>query len=173
MSAGSPVRVPDVDGHRFCRYCNDSLPVAMFPSGRRRYICRKHIWLCITKPSKVRTMQDTRKKLLWLLWKRSWTDAKSVFSQDKVCIVQADIAAVVARLPASTDAGKMCVVPADPAAPLSKDNVELVHKTARRQLVHAFRDGGAAQYARDLAEICAAGSREATRPPRDCWTAAR
>ena len=159
--------MPDVDGQRYCRHCEATLPVTMFPGGRRKYICRKHVWLCITKPSKTRLMKDARKKMLWLIWKRAWTDAKSVFMQDRVCIVQADIEAAIALLPADVDAGAMCVVPADPTGPVSKENVELVHRNARRQLMRAYRTGGAAQYARHLVEICEAGhdAREATQEP--------
>ena len=41
--------VPDIDGQRWCRACQVKLPVSAFPTGKRRYLCRKHLWQRCTR----------------------------------------------------------------------------------------------------------------------------
>ena len=141
--------VPDLDGRRFCRHCNTTLPLASFPSGRRRYICRKHVWQCVTKPSKLKCMHDARKKRLWMLWKRCWTDAKTVFKQSRVMIVQSDIDALLGDLH-DRRVDQISILPVDPTRLLCKENLMIVDKLARRRLVQACREGGVQRYAGEL-----------------------
>jgi len=148
--------VPDLDGRRFCRYCNTTLPLASFPSGRRRYVCRKHVWQCITKPSKTRCLQDGNKKRLWVLWKRCWADARQTFGQTRVGIVQGDIDALLQDL--ELDAGdplldRISIIPVDPTRLLCKENAVVVETAARKQLVQACREGGADRYAFELSAM--------------------
>ena len=146
--------VPDLDGRRFCRHCNTTLPLASFPSGRRRYICRKHVWQCT---SKLKRIQPARKKKLWTLWKRCWIDAKTVFKQSRVMIVQSDIDALLEDLELDVDGDALLenisVLPVDPTRLLCKDNAMIVDKLSRRQLVQACREGGAARYALELSAM--------------------
>jgi hypothetical protein len=139
--------VPDLDGRRWCRHCSATLPLASFPAGRRRYICRKHVWQCVTKPSKTRCLQDPRKNRLWLLWKRCWTDARTVFKQARVGIVQGDIDALLRDV----NGDGVSVMPADPTRVLCTENAVLVQTPERPQLVRAWRAGGAEGYALELA----------------------
>ena len=37
--------VPDRNGVRFCRVCNEFLPIYAFPTGQRRYTCKTHLWM--------------------------------------------------------------------------------------------------------------------------------
>jgi len=141
--------VPDLDGRRFCRHCNTTLPLASFPSGRRRYICRKHVWQCVTKPSKLKCMHDARKKRLWMLWKRCWTDAKTVFKQSRVMIVQSDIDALLGDLH-DRRVDQISILPVDPTRLLCRENAMIVDKLARRRLVQACREGGVQRYAGEL-----------------------
>lgn len=141
--------VPDLDGRRFCRHCNATLPLASFPSGRRRYICRKHVWQCVTKPSKLKCVHDARKKRLWMLWKRCWTDAKTVFKQSRVMIVQSDIDALLGDLH-DRRVDQISILPVDPTRLLCRENAMIVDKLARRRLVQACREGGVQRYAGEL-----------------------
>ena len=103
MPATTLAPVPDLDGRRWCRHCDKTLPVALFPSGRRRYVCRKHVWQCVTKPSKIKSLQHGDKRRLGLLWRCCWTDARQTFKQARVGIVQGDIDALLQDL--ELDAG--------------------------------------------------------------------
>ena len=59
--------VPDLNNRRFCRACQTTLPVESFPLGKRRYLCKRHTWLRLNKPSKERVLADPLKKLHWVL----------------------------------------------------------------------------------------------------------
>jgi len=101
----------------------------------------------VTKPSKTRCLQDPRKNRLWLLWKRCWTDARTVFKQARVGIVQGDIDALLRDV----NGDGVSVMPADPTRVLCTENAVLVQTPERPQLVRAWRAGGAEGYALELA----------------------
>ena len=124
--------VPDLGNRRFCRACGKTLPVEAFPAGRRRYLCRRHMYLRVKKPSKERALADPRRKLLWALWKRCWGDARRVFGQE--CAVP----------PGGAESAE------NPTQPVSRANVVVVDRGARRGLLAAFRSGGAARYGEEL-----------------------
>ena len=68
--------VPDLDNRRYCRACECTLPLAAFPSGTRRFLCKRHIWERVQQPSKRRALANNKhKKQLWTMWKKCWTDA--------------------------------------------------------------------------------------------------
>ena len=90
--------VPDRDNLRFCRACQATLPVAAFPSGKRRYLCRRHTWERIKQPSKQRALADPRRRCLWVIWKRCWTDAKKAFGHTRIALQQRDIAQALSGL---------------------------------------------------------------------------
>ena len=47
----------------------------------------------------------------------------------------------------------IALMPSNPQHPLSRDNVVVVDKTARRVLLEAFREGGAAKYIDELGAL--------------------
>ena len=154
--------IPDMDGLRFCRACQALLPVELFPAGARRYICRRHLWERVQLPSKLRLMANPRKKLRWILWKRCWMDAKAIFGQPRISLLQNDIERILAkklqRLPDATEElpaelNKQSLMPADPARQLSRDNAVLVPSVVRKHLLKARRDGGRALYLETLAAL--------------------
>jgi len=117
MSAAVLPPVPDLDGRRFCHHFNTTLPLASFPSGRRRYICRKHVWQCVTKPSKSMCLKTWTR----MLWKRCWTDARQTFKQTRVGIVQGDIDALL-RDAGNENLDRVSILPVDPTRVLCKEN---------------------------------------------------
>ena len=149
--------VPDVDNRRFCRVCQDMLPVELFPAGTRRYVCRRHLWERVQLPSKMRMLTDPRKKLLWVIWKRCWVDAKIIFRQPRISLLQEDILSILTEkmpdaleeLPAELNS--LSLMPADPSIKLSCKNMVLVPPTLRKTLLKARRDGGQALYLKKLA----------------------
>jgi len=66
--------------------------VAAVPPGKRRYLCRRHTYLRVKKPSKERALADPHTKLLWVLWKRCWSDAGRVLGQAGISLPQGEIA---------------------------------------------------------------------------------
>ena len=84
--------VPDIDGQRWCRACGKMLPVSAFPAGKRRYLCRQHLWQLCTRPCKHRRLSDTNHRHVYRLWRRCWEDAKLSFGQTKITLIQKHIA---------------------------------------------------------------------------------
>ena len=149
--------VPDVHGRRFCRVCQDMLPVERFSTGVRRYICRRHLYERVQLPCKQRMLTNPRKKLLWQIWKRCWVDAKIIFRQPRISLLQKDIERSLAKkLPDATEElpaelNSLSLMPADPSIKLSCKNMVLVPPTLRKTLLKARRDGGQALYLEALA----------------------
>lgn len=122
------------------------------------------MYLRVKKPSKLRALADPHKKLLWALWKRCWGDARRVFGQAGVGVTQGDIAATLAGLDLadlsefgvpsggaeSVEDLDIAILPEDPTQPVSRANVVVVDRGARRGLLAAFRGGGAARYGEEL-----------------------
>ena len=66
--------VPDLNNVRFCRVCEDFLPVTEFPRGQRRYTCRVHLWERNGRKAKKTLLMKTRKKLLTRMWMQCYRD---------------------------------------------------------------------------------------------------
>ena len=84
--------VPDIDGQRWCRACQDILPVSAFPNGKRRYLCRRHLWERCAKMHKHRKLSDMNQRHVYRLWRRCWLDAKMSFGQRGITLLQKQIA---------------------------------------------------------------------------------
>ena len=166
--------VPDLDNRRFCRACQAVLPVEAFPLGKRRYLCRRHMWLRVKKPSKERARADPHRKLLSVLWKRCWNDAKTTFGQARVALLQRDIAKVLSELDFegggvtgvfldkvqgaacdTADPAKSVIafLPENPARLLSHENFVIVDMDVRRDMLRAYRDGGVERYEQALGKL--------------------
>ena len=153
--------VPDVHGRRFCRVCQDMLPVERFSTGVRRYICRRHLYERVQLPCKQRMLTNPRKKLLWQIWKRCWVDAKIIFGQPRISLLQRDIQSILTeklteKLPDAleelpAELNSLSLMPADPSIKLSCKNMVLVPPMLRKALLRARRDGGQALYLKKLA----------------------
>jgi hypothetical protein len=81
--------------------------------------------------------QNPGKHALWMLWHYSYMDSKSVF-QNKASMAQDDIRE------ACTESGTQlnpdfCMVPWDPALPISKGNFAIVNIKARALVVKVWR----------------------------------
>ena len=99
--------VPDLDNRRFCRACGCTRPLSAFPSGKRRFLCKNHIWQRVQQPSKQRAMaKDSHKRKLWTLWKKCWTDAKRTFKHERILLLQRDIEETLAQLEDSSNNGQ-------------------------------------------------------------------
>ena len=56
--------VPDCNGVRFCRVCNEFLPICAFPTGQRRYTCKTHLWMRVGIKAQKKLLAKPGKKLL-------------------------------------------------------------------------------------------------------------
>ena len=153
--------VQDFRDVRFCRVCNEFLPVDMFPEGQRRFTCRPHLWQRVKKKS-IKTMRTarSRRRLLASIWTRADKDNRRLGLS--MALTQQDVAHMLDALEASenrkfslplptwedaegllnalraqqlTSIDMVAVLPTDLSAPFSKDNATLVTKQTRRALL--------------------------------------
>ena len=149
-SAASLPLVPDLDGRRYCKVCEASLPLAAFPAGKRRYLCRRHALERHKHPARRRVMSDALRRRADLVRKRCCADAKRVFGQPRVALLLCDVQDILRPLGADSSSARL--VPADPSRPLAWGNVESVEARARHELLRAMQQGGAPQYCAALGQ---------------------
>jgi len=122
-------RERDRDGRRFCRVCDDYLPLAAFPAGQRRYTCRT----LLAKP---------QKRLLSRLWMQCYKD-RLVLGHERVELTQADLATLLEAAGAGEggdrSASELVVLPKDPRKPVAADNAVLASREARWQMLARTR----------------------------------
>lgn len=68
--------VPDCNGVRFCRVCNEFLPICAFPTGQRRYTCKTHLWMRVGIKAQKKLFAKPRKKLLSSIWNNCYKDGR-------------------------------------------------------------------------------------------------
>ena len=142
--------VPDPPGGlRYCTHCENFIPLAKFPSGPRRHVCKKHMWIASGKNSNQKMLRDPRKRALHRLWSRAYKDAK-FFKQPRVAITQAEIGQLLTGGMVSgagkhgelLTAGGFAIVPRDPTEVLSLSNSAIVPTSARRVLMKRWKGFG-------------------------------
>ena len=95
--------VPDLENRRYCRACQIMLPVSAFPAGKRRYLCKRHIWERVQRPSKERARANVDKRRLWTIWKTCYHDAMRTFKHRRILLLQRDIQQTLAQIDAVAD----------------------------------------------------------------------
>jgi hypothetical protein len=68
--------MPDCNGVRFCRVCNEFLPIYAFPTGQRRYTCKTHLWIRVGIKSQKKLFAKPRKKLFSSIWNICYKDGQ-------------------------------------------------------------------------------------------------
>ena len=148
------------------------LPVSAFPTGKRRYLCRQHLWRRCTRPCKERRLGETNHRHVYRLWRRCWEDAKLSFGQKGITLLQKHIAQMLqdwkdgnrnvksaANLDRSSDyvlknfSDCAAIVPFDPGKVLSPANAAVVDMPGRTALLRACKSGGNQGYVQALEQI--------------------
>ena len=164
--------VPDVNSQRWCRACEALLPVCAFPTGKRRYLCRQHLWQRCTRPCKERRLGETNHRHVCRLWRRCWEDAKLSFGQRRVTLLQKHIAQMLQdwkdgnqNVKSAAKLDRSCahvlqnlsdcaaIVPVDPEKVLSPANAAVVDMPGRTVLLRACKSGGNQGYVQALEQI--------------------
>ena len=144
VTGQTPAELPrerDRDGKRFCRMCDDYLPLAAFPAGQRRYACRTHLWERVGRPAKRKMLAKPQKRLLSRLWMQCYKD-RLVFGHASVELTQAELAALLGAAEAAGDdetASELAVLHKDPRMPLSLSNAVLASREERAKMLARAR----------------------------------
>ena len=136
---------PEVDPNgRYCRKCDKILCVTAFPSGQRRFVCKRHAWNDKGKVAKEKILKaNPWKKEVARLYSLCYNDCK-FFNQHKIELTQTEIAKLFvgqsthdepARDFTAITALGFAVLPLRPGEILSKRNVALVSRADRGRLL--------------------------------------
>lgn len=151
MNSSKLAVVPDCNGVRFCRVCNQFLPICMFPKGQRRYTCKTHLWARVGIKAQKALLAKPRKKLLSSMWNSCYKDGRRLarcLGLDALdfspTLTQADIGSMLDADALETQRSQlgvdqMALLPINLMAPLSTENVALVTKNERRALFDKLR----------------------------------
>jgi hypothetical protein len=147
--------VPDCNGVRFCRVCNEFLPICAFPTGQRRYTCKTHLWMRVGIKAQKKLLAKPGKKLLSSIWNSCYKDGQRLArclglgARDlSPTLTQADIGSMLdagaALEPPRSQLGvdtfdQMALLPINLTAPLSTENAALVTKDERQRLFAKLR----------------------------------
>ena len=106
--------VPDCDGKRFCRACNEFLPVDRFEkTGPRRYYCAVHIRSLFRK-------RGIKELAVINLRKRLRRDLIGLFGKAVIQITQAELLSLIAQAKKTPDDyHQLCMLPCNPNAPIN------------------------------------------------------
>jgi hypothetical protein len=144
--------VPDRNGVRFCRVCNEFLPIYAFPTGQRRYTCKTHLWMRVGIKAQKKLFAKHQKKLFSSIWNSCYKDGQRLARclglgawDLSPTLTQADIGSMLdagaALEPPRSQLGvdQMALLPINLMAPLSTENAALVTKDERQRLFAKLR----------------------------------
>ena len=144
--------VPDRNGVRFCRVCNEFLPIYAFPTGQRRYTCKTHLWMRVGIKAQKKLFAKPQKKLFSSIWNSCYKDGQRLARclglgawDLSPTLTQADIGSMLdagaALEPPRSQLGvdQMALLPINLMAPLSTENAALVTKDERQRLFARLR----------------------------------
>ena len=125
--------VPDCDGKRFCRACDNFLPVDRFEkTGPRRYYCAVHIRSLFCK-------RGIKELAVINLRKRLRRDLIGLFGEAVIQITQAELLSLISQANKTPDDyHQLCMLPCNPNAPITPKNVFLATKEQRKFLVALY-----------------------------------
>ncbi len=133
-TCASTTKVPDRDGVRFCRVCQEFKPVSIFPAGPRRFVCRTHFWERQGKIRKLLLFTNTRKRAVICLWKQLYEDSLTLGLS--LALTQAEVAEMLQALEENDHHG---LSPSDvaimPAILLCLYRRKMQHSSIRRRAV--------------------------------------
>ena len=129
--------IPDHDGKRFCRTCNDFMPVEKFDkAGPRRFYCAFHIRTVFRKRGIMQLASIN-------LRKRLRRDITSLFDKKAIKLSQSQILTLLEQQKKTVeDYHEVCLLPRDPAEPVTPVNVFLTTKKQRHFLIALYRMTG-------------------------------
>jgi hypothetical protein len=115
-------------GYRFCKFCNDSLPLSSFYTNVKRYVCKRHHYLRVSKTLKLKRMNKPGKQYSEILWERL-SCYRYHFGYDKLRYDASDIKDLIDKSQISMVISPM-IIPIDPQLPMRPRNVAIVSSRA-------------------------------------------
>ena len=125
-------------GMRFCRKCEEFLPISAFPNGPRRYRCRLHTVDYSNPKVKAKRLADPVQKAVYQIWQVSWEDSKFLMDKKGIRISQPEIRKIFHNLGIEPTL-KHRIVPMKPRELLTPENVRVVSSEDRKAFMACWR----------------------------------
>ena len=133
---GKPL-IPDQDGKRFCRVCNDFMPLEKFDkTGARRFYCSYHIRTIFRKRGPVQLASINLRKRLRRDITRLFNKKAIKLSQSQIQVLLEDHKKTVG------DYHKLYLLPKDPEEPVTPSNVFLATQQQHQFLLALYKMTG-------------------------------
>jgi hypothetical protein len=129
--------IPDYDGKRFCRTCDNFMPLDKFDrTGPRRFYCSFHVRTIFRKRGIIQLASIN-------LRKRLRRDITRLFNKKAIKLSQSQILTLLEQQKKTVeDYHEVCLLPRDPAEPVTPTNVFLATKEQRHFLIALYRMTG-------------------------------
>jgi hypothetical protein len=119
---------PCPPGYRFCKFCNESLPLSAFYTNVKRYVCKRHHYLRVIKTFRLKVMGKSGKQYYQDLWDKL-SEYRYQFGYDKLRYDASDIKDLLDKSQVSMLIRPM-LIPIDPQLPMRPRNVAIVSSRA-------------------------------------------
>jgi len=132
------------DTLRFCRKCNKHIPVSLFHSGQKRFMCKKHCAIriaakCIKNQTDIPGKANSDRA-----WKICYRDSKK-FPNTKMNLTKKEILHILLEAdPLSKN--DFILLPINPSVDVSKTNVIVLEKKNRNTLIKLISKGNIKEY---------------------------
>jgi hypothetical protein len=143
--------VPDCDGKRYCRACKAFLPVDKFDkTGPRRYYCAFHMQSLFRR-------RGIKELAAINLRKRLRRDLVALFGEAVIRMTHAELMHLIAQANKTpSDYHELCMLPCNPEAPITPENVFLATREQRKFLVALYQmTNDVAEYTRGVQRMIA------------------
>ena len=129
--------IPDCDGKRFCRTCNEFMALNQFDkTGPRCFYCSFHVRTIFRKRGIIQLVSIN-------LRKRLRRDITRLFNKKAIKLSQSQILTLLEQQKKTVeDYHEVCLLPRDPAEPVTPANVFLATKEQRHFLIALYRMTG-------------------------------
>ena len=144
-----PDETPEVT--RFCCECKDHLPVADFPKGQRRFLCKKHMALQNVAKCRENRINIPGKLFSERTWNRCWRDSKK-FVNTKMDLTASDIMHIWNKADHLAQKN-LILLPIDPTIDINKNNVIILNKKNRAALLKLISNGRLEKYKRKVQKL--------------------
>lgn len=119
---------PCPPGYRFCKFCNETLPLSSFYTNVKRYVCKRHHYLRVRKAFRLKIESKTGKHYYQSIWDKL-SDYRFQFGYDKLRYDASDIKDLLDKSQISMVISPM-IIPIDPQLPMRPRNVAIVSSRA-------------------------------------------
>ena len=139
------------DTLRFCRECNNHIPIECFSNGQKRFLCKKHYASRTAAKCRQNRIQIAGKVNAERAWNMCYRDSKK-FPTIKMNLTQKEIlniwqeANLLSELP-------FIILPINSSIDISKENVIVLDKKNRKMLMKQVKKGNFKAYNRKMQKL--------------------